>query len=1035
MNFTGNRRSGWTKAGTGSLAALLVAQSFFCLLSPALALSSHRVLVQPPPTYEFINKKGERAIPYLFHLARPFSEGLAPVLIGEEWGYIDREGTVKIGANFKLARDFHEGLAAVKIKNDWGYCDTTGKVVIKPRFESAGDFNAGLAVAYVRQGSKDFPKKVQEDANKILNTKDKEKEKAALGNNEALMAIVRSRRAGFIDRSGKFLIKPQYTYAAPFEDGLALVKEDDKYLYLDKEGKVKLSPSAKSAKSFSEGLAAIKEGEKWGFIDTLGKVVIKPSFDDVQSFYGELAAAKQGDEWGFIDKRGKWQIKPQFSSVWSGFKSGTAVCARDISPIKHSFGTVTKFNSGYVIARRSGESVDFDMATTPLSPGYFSYPDYRFGLIGKDGATVAPFQYGEIGDLSDGLRTVESDGGYGYIDNIGNIVIKPRYKATASFSDGLGMVKHGEVTSDKTRRAENLLKHTVPSKVRDPELIRKDIEVATEVIKLDPDNAQAYRDRGYLQCSLKEFRKSIKDFSEVIRICPVSTEGYYWRGHAYLQLKDYEKAAKDFTEAIKLNKADDSLFGARCQAFLGLGKDKNALIDVALALRLNNQPYYHGLLAGIFKKIGDERRWLFESWRARPSIDVNPWPTWTETEQDLLADLKAKEKALAEASRDKGSLGKEKRILALSELADSVDTLRRLKFRQEKVMELMPLLKRSYDLRKEAVELAGANSKIAPQIRLKNDLANSVAQLASWQAKSDEYESAEKYTAEALALSREIGSVMKEADYLNDSARLSIRQKKYSEAEKSLKESLKLSNDSRMTLMKIIRGQTHSTYAILLIKTDRDEEAQKMLEEANKELLIGTKLAFLPSPPLADAKTDARQYFQMGEQCRSMGLIEMSRQYMEEAAKKTTDKDLKARAESFVEVYLPQEKIDLADSKAYLTGRTAEVAGDFISAEKIYSALAAQNSKFFLPQVALARVYREYGDLSKAEKSAKKALSINKKSVEALIEMARINQERGRTGRGIAAIERALKIDPDNQMARFVKDSITSHKEGSDQEK
>ncbi|HMO23938.1 MAG TPA: WG repeat-containing protein, partial [Candidatus Melainabacteria bacterium] len=136
MIFTGNRRSGWTKAGTGSLAALLVAQSFFCLLSPALALSSHRVLVQPPPTYEFINKKGERAIPYLFHLARPFSEGLAPVLIGEEWGYIDREGTVKIGASFKLARDFHEGLAAVKIKNDWGYCDTTGKVVSKPLFES-----------------------------------------------------------------------------------------------------------------------------------------------------------------------------------------------------------------------------------------------------------------------------------------------------------------------------------------------------------------------------------------------------------------------------------------------------------------------------------------------------------------------------------------------------------------------------------------------------------------------------------------------------------------------------------------------------------------------------------------------------------------------------------------------------------------------------------------------------------------------------------------------------------------------------------
>ncbi|MCA9817991.1 MAG: tetratricopeptide repeat protein, partial [Cyanobacteria bacterium HKST-UBA01] len=179
------------------------------------------------------------------------------------------------------------------------------------------------------------------------------------------------------------------------------------------------------------------------------------------------------------------------------------------------------------------------------------------------------------------------------------------------------------------------------------------------------------------------------------------------------------------------------------------------------------------------------------------------------------------------------------------------------------------------------------------------------------------------------------------------------------------------------------------------------------------------------------AKTDARLYFEMGEQCKSMGLIEMSRQYMEEAAKKTTDKDLKAQAENFIEIYLPQETIDLADSKSYLTGRTAEVAGDFISAEKIYSELASKNSKFFWPQVALARVYREYGDLTKAEKSAKKALAINKKSVEALIELAKINQDRGRTGRGIAAIKRALKIDSDNQMAKFVNDSLSA---GSEQE-
>ena len=1014
------------------LASLLLAS--FLLPTEALfldvnALSSHRVRVQAPPTFEFINKKGERAIPYLFHSARPFSEGLAPILLGEEWGFIDREGTLKIGARYKLARDFSEGLAPVKIKEDWGYTDTKGSLVIKPRFATAGDFKNGLAVVYVKKGSKEFPKRVQETANKIL---DKDSGKKMSGASKALLAIVRSRKAGFIDRTGNFVIKPAFTAASPFEDGLALVRDEDKYFFIDKTGKTKLEPDCQRARSFSEGLAAIQLDGKWGYIDKFGKVVIKPELEEAQDFQNGLAAAREGKLWGFIDNRGKWAIKPQFSSVWSGFKSGVAVCARDVSPIKDSFATITKFNSGYVISRRQGATDTFDMSTTPLSPGYFSYPEYRFGLVGKDGSTVAPFNFGEIGELSDGLRTAEIDGAYGYINNIGHVAIKPEYRAATMFSDGLGMVRHGKTTSYKTRRAENLLKHSVPSKVRDPELIRKDIKVADEVIKIDPDNAQAYRDKGYLQCCMEDFDGAVQSFSEVIRLCPISTEGYYWRGNAYLAKKEYGKAGKDFSQAIKLNKSDDRFYAGRARAYLGENKVKYALIDMALALRINSQPYYHSLLARVFKKMGHEKRAISERWRARPSIDMNPWSTWAKSEFDLESKLKRQEEALSKLGTGNDTVAQ--RALALAELGDSVDTLRRLKFRQERLIEVEPLLEKSFKYRTEALALAKNPSSLAPKNRLNGDLANSIAQLAAWNTRAGNYEKAESLTKQALALAKKTGSAIKQADYLNDYAKLNIEQKNFRDAEARLKESLAISDNTKRTLMKIIRGQTHSVYAVMLRRTGRDAEAEQMLKKATGDLIIGTKLAFLPSPPMADEDASAEQLFALGEQARSMGLIEIAREYWQKSSNKAGSSELSLRAKLYQEVYLPENKTDLETAKHYLTGRTAEVAGDFITAEKIYNDLIEENSKFFWPYIGNSRIYRNFGDYSKAEKSAKKALSVNKKSVEALIELAEINKERGRTSRGISQARKALKIDPDNQMAKLVLKSIESSTTKDDSE-
>src|SRR6218665_3960374 len=93
---------------------------------------------------------------------------------------------------------------------------------------------------------------------------------------------------------------------------LAPVKIDGKWGYIDKTGKIAINPQFDRAGSFKEGLARIQLGGKCGFIGKTGKIAINPQFDDARWFQEGLAGIKLGDKWGYIDKSGKIAIKLQF---------------------------------------------------------------------------------------------------------------------------------------------------------------------------------------------------------------------------------------------------------------------------------------------------------------------------------------------------------------------------------------------------------------------------------------------------------------------------------------------------------------------------------------------------------------------------------------------------------------------------------------------------------------------------------------------------------------------------------------------------
>lgn len=301
--------------------------------------------------YGFIDTKGREVIAPQYHNARSFTQGLSAVSAGDkQWQYIDKTGAVKIKGPFLDAEQFSEGLAAVSVPHDLGsgvmsfrkgYIDLTGKMVIQPAYNYLTPFKNGLAVASVSESTPAGYKSYQvliDKTGKRLTTQ----EFVSIYHipSEGMYAVKISGSSGInkpgdvwgivdskgVLQSGRFNTQPY------FSEGLAVFSKDGQYGYLDKTGKEVIKPAYKNALAFSEGLAPVLTTEgQWGYINKKGDMVIAPAYVFAERFNEGVAVVSIGKtsfdaekKTGAIDKTGKIIIPLEKRSIGS-FSNGKAV--------------------------------------------------------------------------------------------------------------------------------------------------------------------------------------------------------------------------------------------------------------------------------------------------------------------------------------------------------------------------------------------------------------------------------------------------------------------------------------------------------------------------------------------------------------------------------------------------------------------------------------------------------------------------------------------------------------------------------------
>ena len=84
------------------------------------------------------------------------------------------------------------------------------------------------------------------------------------------------------------------------------------------------------------------------------------------------------------------------------------------------------------------------------------------------------------------------------------------------------------------------------------------------------------------------YDKAIADFDEVIRLTPENADAYFYRGNAWNAKGAYDKAVADFTEAIRLDPKDGRAYANRGTVLLGMkGEYDKAIADFTEAIRLD----------------------------------------------------------------------------------------------------------------------------------------------------------------------------------------------------------------------------------------------------------------------------------------------------------------------------------------------------------------------------------------------------------------------------------------------------------------
>lgn len=280
-----------------------------------------------------------------------------------------------------------------------------------------------------------------------------------------------TRLCGFINQSGKIIIKPKYTVVYPFSDGVAWVGVTPansaggafhKWQLIDTTGKVLFENAYIDKPSqFKDGICQVETPTKVGntstknkvYIDKKGTVLFKKSTsDDVGPISEDLlffASGKQGiasSKYGFINKKGNSVIEQKYFRA-SSFSEGLAAVSIYDENERIKAGFIDQ-KGNEIIKFQYDSAGDFINGYAPIAVINDFYSVSNNGVL-KINDELQPYSNRfPIADVLYRRNNIDinkpvfiyGSALYGFINKKGDTIIEPQYSQIHFFREGYSAV-------------------------------------------------------------------------------------------------------------------------------------------------------------------------------------------------------------------------------------------------------------------------------------------------------------------------------------------------------------------------------------------------------------------------------------------------------------------------------------------------------------------------------------------------------------------------------------------------------------------
>ncbi|MBU5427004.1 WG repeat-containing protein [Tissierella pigra] len=241
---------------------------------------------------------------------------------------------------------------------------------------------------------------------------------------------------GYINKSGKFIIEPQYQRVLDFsKNGVAEVYKNGGVGLINSKGEEIIAPQYQQIIDLDGGYFLGYDGELIYIFDSKGKEYFSGEYIYVGSYSDDLFGVGKitdGGEvlMGYVNKSGMEIIEPAYSRVYD-FHNGKALVleGKDKYKIIDKKGNIIKELEYPLVV----PSVDDNIYLVKDENGLFGYID------NEDNTLIEPkFNKGNIFENGNAVVAVGEDDNYlyGLIDREGKYLLEPEYRNIVGFGNG-----------------------------------------------------------------------------------------------------------------------------------------------------------------------------------------------------------------------------------------------------------------------------------------------------------------------------------------------------------------------------------------------------------------------------------------------------------------------------------------------------------------------------------------------------------------------------------------------------------------------